>query len=91
MPCTSTRRRSLPGSAKPGQQEAAPSRAWHAARPRPPARTQVCPEFLNAVILREPVPHAISLLAEVQYRYVRQLVLRRNITAWAPPAWNLTW
>eukprot|EP00775_Hariotina_reticulata_P010469 gene10469-10627_t len=52
---------------------------------------QVCSEFVNAVILREPVPHAVSLMAEVRYRYVRQLVYRHNITSWQPSAWNLTW
>jgi hypothetical protein len=52
---------------------------------------QVCPEFTNAVILREPVPHAVSLMAEARYRYVRQLIFRHNITSWQPPAWNLTW
>lgn len=52
---------------------------------------QVCPEFTNAIILREPVPHVVSLLAEVKYRYVRQLAVRHNITSWQPPAWNLTW
>jgi len=48
-------------------------------------------EFLNAVILREPIPHAVSLMAEAKYRYVRQLQFRHHITAWQPPAWNLTW
>lgn len=52
---------------------------------------QVCPEFLNAVILREPVPHVVSLLAEAKYRYVRQLRYKHHISEWEPPAWNLTW
>lgn len=52
---------------------------------------QVCPEFMNAVILREPVPHAISIMAEVKYRYVRQMATKHNIHSWQPTAWNLTW
>jgi hypothetical protein len=50
----------------------------------------VCPDFTNAIVLRQPVPHAISLMAEVKFRYTRQLQLK-NITSWTPPAWNLTW
>uniref|UniRef100_A0A383WIS3 Uncharacterized protein n=1 Tax=Tetradesmus obliquus TaxID=3088 RepID=A0A383WIS3_TETOB len=53
-------------------------------------RAQVCPDFMNAIVLRQPVPHAISLLAEVKFRYTRQLQIK-NITSWTPPAWNLTW
>jgi hypothetical protein len=45
---------------------------------------------LNAIVLRQPVPHAISLMAEVKFRYTRQLQIK-NITSWTPPAWNLTW
>jgi hypothetical protein len=30
-------------------------------------------------------------MAEVKYRYVRQLQFRHRITSWQPPAWNLTW
>jgi hypothetical protein len=52
---------------------------------------QVCPEFLNTVIFREPVPHAISIMAEVKYRYVRQMATKHNINNWQPSAWNLTW
>jgi hypothetical protein len=51
---------------------------------------QACPDFLNAIVLRQPVPHAISLMAEVKFRYTRQLQTK-NITSWTPPAWNLTW
>lgn len=50
----------------------------------------MCPNFINAIILREPVPQVISLMAEVRFRYERQLALK-NITSWQPPAWNLTW
>ncbi|KAF6264463.1 hypothetical protein COO60DRAFT_1698288 [Scenedesmus sp. NREL 46B-D3] len=53
-------------------------------------RAQVCPDFMNAIVLRQPVPHAISLMAEVKFRYSRQLQVK-NITSWTPPAWNLTW
>eukprot|EP00878_Enallax_costatus_P034486 GHUV01038242.1.p1 GENE.GHUV01038242.1~~GHUV01038242.1.p1 ORF type:complete len:424 (+),score=115.05 GHUV01038242.1:165-1436(+) len=53
-------------------------------------RQQVCHDFLNAIILREPVPHVISLLAEVRFRYERQLTLK-NITSWQTPAWNVSW
>ncbi|KAF8072660.1 aspS [Scenedesmus sp. PABB004] len=53
--------------------------------------SRVCPQFTNAIILRQPVPHVVSLLAEVKFRYVRQLRTWHNITAWAPPGWNLTW
>lgn len=52
---------------------------------------QVCSEFLNTVILREPVPHAISIMAEVKYRYVRQMATKHNIHSWQPTAWNVTW
>jgi hypothetical protein len=59
--------------------------------PPPLLLPQVCPDFLNAVILREPVPHAISIMAEVKYRYVRQMATKHNIHSWQPTAWNLTW
>lgn len=52
---------------------------------------QVCSEFLNTVILREPVPHVISIMAEVKYRYVRQMAVKHRIHSWQPTAWNLTW
>lgn len=51
----------------------------------------MCSEFLNTVILREPVPHAISIMAEVKYRYVRQMAVKHSIESWQPTAWNLTW
>jgi hypothetical protein len=52
---------------------------------------QVCHQFTNAIILRQPVPHAVSLLAEVKFRYVRQLAIWHNITSWQPPAWDISW
>ncbi|KAF8072620.1 ASF1B [Scenedesmus sp. PABB004] len=53
-------------------------------------KAHLCPGFTNAIMLRRPVPHVISLLAEVKFRYVRQLEIK-NITSWTPPGWNLTW
>ncbi|WIA08609.1 hypothetical protein OEZ85_008038 [Tetradesmus obliquus] len=53
--------------------------------------TQVCHQFSNAIILRQPVPHVVSLLAEVKFRYVRQLAIWHNITSWQPPAWDISW
>jgi hypothetical protein len=30
-------------------------------------------------------------MAEVKYRYVRQMAVKHNIHSWQPSAWNLTW
>jgi hypothetical protein len=52
---------------------------------------QVCPQFTNVIILRKPVPHVVSLLAEVRYRYNRQLRTLLGVRSWQPPGWNLPW
>ncbi|KAF6263667.1 hypothetical protein COO60DRAFT_381219 [Scenedesmus sp. NREL 46B-D3] len=52
---------------------------------------QVCHQFTNVIILRQPVPHVVSLLAEAKFRYVRQLAIWHNVTSWQPPAWDISW